>query len=105
MHQQGPWDLHLAPLGPLLEPSWRQPGANLAPLVLNLVPTSLPLGPTYLSKSRFGTQVGQRCPQDSPKDLIWDEFGSLGEPFGGFLGGSGGGLGTLSGANLLHETL
>ena len=88
MLQKAPWDLHLAPFGSLLEASWRQLGPKFAPIGpqldpnltsswLILAPTGPILAPTRLSQSRFGTQVDQRCPQDSPEDLILHDFGSF----------------------------
>ena len=101
-----------APPGGILAPTWPQfgpIGPQLGPNLTSSRPILAPTGPilasTCLSQSRFGTQVGQRCPQDPPKDPILEDFGSFWEPFWSPLGGSGGGLGTQSGANLLHETL
>ena len=95
----------MAPTWPLFGPIGPQLAPNLTSSRPILAPTCLILAPTCLSQNRFGTQMGERCPQDPPKDPILEDFGSFGEPFWSPLGGSGGGLGTQSGANLLHETL
>ena len=81
MLQKDPWDLPLAPFGPLLEASWRQLGPNFASLVPNLNPFDLILAHFGPNLPHLGASVLLQDPFGHPSGPSLDDLGSFWMPF------------------------